>query len=147
VIQRLQLAPVLQQRSRRFCPKGFAAGSDWHRRSCTIGRADPGRPTDGLDPNRSTRCATLINEISRDKIIGDFDPHLGGGDAVCTRAMVIARGRLVATTRQRGWPARSRYHNAVSLQLERPEQLAAAREAVAGLPTVATVEVDERSAS
>jgi len=34
----------------------------------------------------------------------------------------------------------------VSLQLERPRTAAAAREAVAGLPTVATVEVDERSA-
>ena len=40
----------------------------------------------------------------------------------------------------------SRYHNAVSMQLEEPRQLAAARDAVAGLPAVAQVEVSERDA-
>ncbi|TLZ18440.1 MAG: ABC transporter ATP-binding protein [Gammaproteobacteria bacterium] len=43
-------------------------------------------------------------------------------------------------------PARSRYHNAVSMQLEQPGQLAGARDAVAALPAVAQVEVSERDA-
>ena len=146
VIQRLQLAPVLQQ-SIETMSKGF-------RRRVGLAQAivhDPAvlildEPTDGLDPNQKHEVRTLINEISRDKIIVISTHILEEVDAVCTRAMVIARGRLVADDTPAGLAARSRYHNAVSLQLERPEQLAAAREAVAGLPTVATVEVDERSA-
>ncbi len=65
-------------------------------------------------------------------------------DAVCTRAIIIARGRIVADDTPTALAAKSRYHNAVSLQLETPDQLAEARTAVAALPTVAGVEVSER---
>jgi len=101
-------------------------------------------PTDGLDPNQKHEVRTLIGEMSRDKIIVISTHILEEVDAVCTRAMVIARGRLVADDTPAGLAARSRYHNAVSLQLQRPEQLAAAREAMAGVAQVAAVEVDER---
>src|SRR6266478_3534800 len=127
VIQRLELAPVLQQ-------------SIEHDPAVLI----LDEPTDGLDPNQKHEVRTLINEMSRGKIIVISTHILEEVDAVCTRAMVIARGRLVADDTPTGLAARSRYHNAVSLQLERPEQLAVAREAVAALPQVAAVEVDER---
>jgi ABC-2 type transport system ATP-binding protein len=52
----------------------------------------------------------------------------------------------VADDTPQGLAARSRYHNAVSLQLGRPDQLAMARAAVAALPSVAAVEVNERDA-
>ncbi len=144
VIQRLELAPVLQQ-SIETLSKGF-------RRRVGLAQAivhDPAvlildEPTDGLDPNQKHEVRTLINEMSRGKIIVISTHILEEVDAVCTRAMVIARGRLVADDTPAGLAARSRYHNAVSLQLERPEQLAVAREAVAALPQVAAVEVDER---
>ena len=67
-------------------------------------------------------------------------------DAVCTRAIIIARGKVVADDTPQGLATRSRYHNAVSLRLEKPEQLAAARSAIAALPSVAEVEVVEREA-
>jgi len=144
-IERLALAPVLSQTIETLS-KGF-------RRRVGLAQAivhDPpvlilDEPTDGLDPNQKHEVRTLINEISRDKIIVISTHILEEIDAVCTRAMVIARGRLVADDTPAGLAARSRYHNAVSLQLERPEQLAAAREAVAGVPNVSTVEVDERA--
>ncbi|MBV8208819.1 MAG: ABC transporter ATP-binding protein [Burkholderiaceae bacterium] len=144
-IERLALAPVLNQTIETLS-KGF-------RRRVGLAQAivhDPpvlilDEPTDGLDPNQKHEVRTLINEISRDKIIVLSTHILEEVDAVCTRAMVIARGRLVADDTPAGLAARSRYHNAVSLQLERPEQLAAAREAVAGVPNVSTVEVDERA--
>ncbi|HEX4586115.1 MAG TPA: ABC transporter ATP-binding protein [Burkholderiaceae bacterium] len=146
VIQRLQLAPVLQQ-SIETLSKGF-------RRRVGLAQAivhDPAvlimdEPTDGLDPNQKHEVRALINEISRDKIIVISTHILEEVDAVCTRAMVIARGRLVADDTPAGLAARSRYHNAVSLQLQQPAQLGAAREAVAGLAQVAAVEVDERGA-
>jgi ABC-2 type transport system ATP-binding protein len=146
VIARLQLEPVLQQ-SIETLSKGF-------RRRVGLAQAivhDPAvlimdEPTDGLDPNQKHEVRALINEISRDKIIVISTHILEEVDAVCTRAMVIARGRLVADDTPAGLAARSRYHNAVSLQLQLPAQLSAAREAVAGLPQVVAVEVDERGA-
>src|SRR5467141_587165 len=144
VIGRLQLGSVLEQTIETMS-KGF-------RRRVGLAQAivhDPAvlildEPTDGLDPNQKHEVRTLINEMSRGKIIVISTHILEEVDAVCTRAMVIARGRLVADDTPAGLAARSRYHNAVSLQLERPEQLAVAREVVAALPQVAAVEVDER---
>ncbi|MGH8298002.1 MAG: ABC transporter ATP-binding protein [Steroidobacteraceae bacterium] len=144
VIGRLQLASVLEQ-SLETLSKGF-------RRRVGLAQAlvhDPpvlilDEPTDGLDPNQKFEVRTLINEMARDKIIVISTHILEEVDAVCNRAIIIARGRIVADDTPLKLAARSRYYNAVSLQLERPEQLAAARAAVAALPSVADVEVSER---
>ena len=144
VIERLQLASVLEQ-SIETLSKGF-------RRRVGLAQAiihDPpvlilDEPTDGLDPNQKFEVRTLINEMARDKIIVISTHILEEVDAVCNRAIIIARGRIVADDTPLKLAARSRYYNAVSLQLERPEQLAAARAAVAALPSVADVEVSER---
>jgi ABC-2 type transport system ATP-binding protein len=144
VIERLQLASVLEQ-SIETLSKGF-------RRRVGLAQAlihDPpvlilDEPTDGLDPNQKFEVRTLINEMARDKIIVISTHILEEVDAVCNRAIIIARGRIVADDTPVKLAARSRYYNAVSLQLERPEQLAAARAAVAALPSVADVEVSER---
>jgi ABC-2 type transport system ATP-binding protein len=147
VIGRLQLERVLTQTIETLS-KGF-------RRRVGLAQAlihDPpvlilDEPTDGLDPNQKHEVRTLINEMARDKIIVISTHILEEVDAVCTRAIIIARGRIVADDTPQGLATKSRYHNAVSLKLERPEQLAAARAAVAALPSVAEVEVSEREAS
>jgi ABC-2 type transport system ATP-binding protein len=144
VIERLQLASVLEQ-SIETLSKGF-------RRRVGLAQAiihDPpvlilDEPTDGLDPNQKFEVRALINEMARDKIIVISTHILEEVDAVCSRAIIIARGRIVADDTPLKLAARSRYYNAVSLQLERPEQLAATRAAVAALPSVADVEVSER---
>jgi ABC-2 type transport system ATP-binding protein len=143
-IGRLQLATVLEQ-SIETLSKGF-------RRRVGLAQAllqDPpvlilDEPTDGLDPNQKHEVRTLINEMSRDKIIIISTHLLEEVDAVCTRAIIIARGRIVADDTPHGLAARSRYHNAVSLQLEDAADLAAARDAIAALPLVAAVELSER---
>jgi ABC-2 type transport system ATP-binding protein len=101
-------------------------------------------PTDGLDPNQKYEVRQLIDAMARDKIIVISTHILEEVEAVCTRAIIIARGRIVADDTPVGLAARSRYHNAVSLQLEKPEQLGAFRNAVAALPSVAGVEISER---
>jgi ABC-2 type transport system ATP-binding protein len=103
-------------------------------------------PTDGLDPNQKHEVRALINAMARDKIIVISTHLLEEVDAVCTRAIIISRGRIVADDTPAGLAARSRYHNAVSMQLEEPRELASARAAVAALPAVADVEVSERDA-
>src|SRR5579864_9863 len=97
-----------------------------------------------LDQKHEVR--TLINDMARDKIIVISTHILEEVDAVCTRAAIIARGRIVADDTPAGLAARSRYHNAVSMQLEDPTQLTAARSAVGALPAVAAIEVSERDA-
>jgi ABC-2 type transport system ATP-binding protein len=146
VIGRLQLERVLTQTIETLS-KGF-------RRRVGLAQAlihDPpvlilDEPTDGLDPNQKHEVRTLINEMARDKIIVISTHILEEVDAVCTRAIIIARGKVVADDTPQGLAMRSRYHNAVSLRLEQPGQLAAARSAVAALPSVAEVEVVEREA-
>jgi ABC-2 type transport system ATP-binding protein len=146
VIERLQLSQVLEQ-SIETLSKGF-------RRRVGLAQAivhDPpvlilDEPTDGLDPNQKHEVRTLINEMARDKIIVISTHILEEVDAVCSRAIIIARGRIVADDTPLALEARSRYYNAVTLQLERPDQLEAARAAVAALPSVAEVEVSVRDA-
>ncbi len=144
VIGRLQLERVLEQTVETLS-KGF-------RRRVGLAQAildDPpvlilDEPTDGLDPNQKYEVRQLIDEMARDKIIVISTHILEEVEAVCSRAIIIARGRIVADDTPVGLAARSRYHNAVSLQLEKAEQLAAFRSAVAALPSVAGVELSER---
>jgi ABC-2 type transport system ATP-binding protein len=144
VTDRLQLGKVLEQ-SIETLSKGF-------RRRVGLAQAllhNPpvlilDEPTDGLDPNQKHEVRTLINEMARDKIIVISTHILEEVDAVCSRVIIIARGKLVADDTPQGLAAKSRYHNAVSLKLDNAEQLAAVREAIEALPSVAEVEVSER---
>jgi ABC-2 type transport system ATP-binding protein len=53
-------------------------------------------PTDGLDPNQQHDVRRLIRAMAPQKAIVISTHILGEVDAVCTRAIVIARGRVVA---------------------------------------------------
>ena len=53
-------------------------------------------PTDGLDPNQKHEVRALIQRMAPDKAIVISTHILEEVDAVCTRAMIIAAGRVVA---------------------------------------------------
>ena len=53
-------------------------------------------PTDGLDPNQKHEVRTLIDAMARDKIIIISTHILEEVHAVCTRAIIIANGRILA---------------------------------------------------
>ena len=54
-------------------------------------------PTDGLDPNQKHEVRNLIRELGKNKAIV-FSTHiLEEVDAACTRAIIIDRGRIVAS--------------------------------------------------
>jgi ABC-2 type transport system ATP-binding protein len=53
-------------------------------------------PTDGLDPNQKHEVRTLIARMAPEKAIVISTHILEEVDAVCTRAIIIARGRVVA---------------------------------------------------
>jgi ABC-2 type transport system ATP-binding protein len=96
-------------------------------------------PTDGLDPNQKHEVRSLINAMAKDKTIVVSTHILEEVHAVCTRAIVIARGRVLADDTPSGLEARSRFHQAVSLTTPNPLY---AKEALGRLEDVARVEVD-----
>ena len=82
-------------------------------------------PTDGLDPNQKFQVRELIGEMSKDKAIVISTHLLEEVDAVCNRAVVIARGAKVADGTPADLERRSRYYNSVSVHLktDRVDQL------------------------
>lgn len=90
-------------------------------------------PTDGLDPNQKHEVRKLIATLAPDKAIIVSTHILEEVEAVCTRALIIARGRILADGKPAELQARSRLHNAVRLSLPRAQE-AAAIEALRHLP-------------
>tara|TARA_R110000868_G_scaffold2543_1_gene18358 strand:- start:225 stop:1148 length:924 start_codon:yes stop_codon:yes gene_type:complete len=93
-------------------------------------------PTDGLDPNQKHQVRKLIQSLAHDKIVIISTHILEEVSAVCTRAVVIAHGKLLADGTPLALESRSRYHQAVTLVAE--ESLD--KDALAALPGVAGVE-------
>jgi len=141
VIERLQLGGVLHQPIETLS-KGF-------KRRVGLAQAilhDPqalilDEPTDGLDPNQKHEVRTLIRSMARDKIIIISTHILEEVHAVCSRAVIIARGKLLADATPAELEARSRYHRAVSLTAPNAAQL---RDGLARVEGVAAVEINQQ---
>ncbi|MNF53896.1 putative ABC transporter ATP-binding protein YbhF [compost metagenome] len=93
-------------------------------------------PTDGLDPNQKHQVRQLIQSLARDKIVIISTHILEEVTAVCTRALVIASGQVVADGTPFELESRSRYHQAVTLVADGPLDMLA----LAVLPGVAGIE-------
>ncbi|WAJ39011.1 ATP-binding cassette domain-containing protein [Pseudomonas sp. GOM7] len=100
-------------------------------------------PTDGLDPNQKHQVRQLIQGLARDKIVIISTHILEEVTALCTRAVIIAQGRLLADGTPLELESRSRYHQAVTLLADE----ALDQDALAALPGVAGVEENAREHS
>ncbi|PCJ39597.1 MAG: multidrug ABC transporter ATP-binding protein [Moraxellaceae bacterium] len=117
VVMSLQLGSVLNQPIETLS-KGF-------KRRVGLAQAiihDPqvlvlDEPTDGLDPNQKHEVRRLIRNLSKDKIVIVSTHILEEVTAVCTRAMIIADGKLLVDETPAELEARSRYHGAIRLEL------------------------------
>src|SRR5262249_57918456 len=95
-IDKTQLSSVLEQKIDPLS-KGF-------KRRVAIAQAilhDPqvlimDEPTDGLDPNQKHQVRRLIADMAADKAIIVSTHILEEVEAVCSRAVIINRGRIVA---------------------------------------------------
>lgn len=96
-------------------------------------------PTDGLDPNQKHQVRSLIRRMARDKAIVISTHILEEVEAVCTRSVVIAGGRIVFDGTPRDFQRRSRRHNAVEIRLNARSSAKLADE-IATLPGVAAVD-------
>ncbi len=98
-------------------------------------------PTDGLDPNQKYEVRRLIEAMAPDKAIIVSTHILEEVEAVCTRAVVIARGRVVADAHPDDLRRRSPRHNAVRVRLP-ADAAERARTAIAALDPVREVQVN-----
>ncbi len=96
-------------------------------------------PTDGLDPNQKHHVRELIKNLARDKIVIISTHILEEVTAVCTRAIIISSGRIVADGTPAELEAKSRYHQAVRVALNEQYDLHAD---LAGVPGIAGVEAE-----
>ena len=74
-------------------------------------------PTDGLDPNQKHEVRQLIREMSENKAIVISTHLLEEVGAVCSRAIIISRGKIVADGTPEELEARSTFYNAVSIRV------------------------------
>ena len=145
VIEALHLAPVLNQVIDTLS-KGF-------KRRVGLAQAiihDPevlilDEPTDGLDPNQKHEVRELIRSMATNKMIVLSTHILEEVEAVCTRAIIIANGSIIADDTPEQLTRRSRYHNAVRLSVGANENLDQAQAALAQLVSIDGVEVDPSS--
>ena len=96
-------------------------------------------PTDGLDPNQKYEMRTVITAMRPDKAIIISTHLLEEVEAVCSRAIIIAHGRILADGTPAELAQRSHHHNAVRLGIAGGAD-ANIRAEVATLPGVAAVE-------
>ena len=96
-------------------------------------------PTDGLDPNQKHEVRRLIRGMATDKAIVVSTHILEEVDALCTRAVVIARGRIVADATPEELRRRSRFHHAVRVTLP-AQRVVELQGVLAGVPQIAAIE-------
>jgi ABC-2 type transport system ATP-binding protein len=96
-------------------------------------------PTDGLDPNQKHEVRTLIRRMAPDKAIVISTHVLEEVEAVCTRAIIIADGRILEDKTPAQLLARSRHHGAVRLTVA-GDGLAGVERALTELRNVSHVE-------
>ena len=145
VIEALHLGPVLDQ-SIDTLSKGF-------KRRVGLAQAilhDPkvlilDEPTDGLDPNQKHEVRELIRSMAANKLIVLSTHILEEVEAVCTRAIIIANGSILADDTPEQLARRSRSHNAVRLCVGANESFDQVQAALVQLVSVDSVEVDRGS--
>ncbi len=95
-------------------------------------------PTDGLDPNQKHLVRKLITDMAKDKAIIVSTHILEEVEAVCTRAIVIDRGRIVADGTAEDLMQRMPYHNAVAVRVDanKADAISAALAGVANVDKV-----------
>jgi ABC-2 type transport system ATP-binding protein len=96
-------------------------------------------PTDGLDPNQKYEMRKIITTMRPQKATIISTHLLEEVEAVCSRAIIIAHGRILADGTPARLAQRSRHHNAVRLGIAGAAD-ANVRAELAALPGVAAVE-------
>ncbi|NVZ69706.1 ABC transporter ATP-binding protein [Pseudomonas costantinii] len=98
-------------------------------------------PTEGLSPDQRFKFRALIQSLTEEMTVIIASRHCDDVSNLCTRALVIANGRLMADTPLPDLQRNSRHYRAVTLSAETPLDLLA----LAVLPGVAGIEEDRHT--
>lgn len=79
-------------------------------------------PTDGLDPNQKKDVRDLIQSMAEDKAIIISTHILEEVEVICSRAMIIDAGKIVADGSPSDLEAKSKRHNSVRLTVSAEDQ-------------------------
>lgn len=93
-------------------------------------------PTDGLDPNQKHQVRDLIRSLPGERTVIISTHILEEVDALCTHAIIINQGQLVAQGTPLELESQSRYHQAVTLVADEPLD----EQALLALPNVVGLE-------
>jgi ABC-2 type transport system ATP-binding protein len=83
-------------------------------------------PTDGLDPNQKHVVRSMIREMAARKVIVISTHILEEVEAICSRAIIITNGRIVANGTPDELKAHSDSHGAVEVTVKHPTDRVAA---------------------
>ncbi|VGO20214.1 ABC transporter ATP-binding protein [Pontiella sulfatireligans] len=75
-------------------------------------------PTEGLDPNQKQVVRDMIREMASERVVMLSTHVLEEVEAICTRAIIVSNGRVVADDTPAALKARSSQYNAVTLSAE-----------------------------
>lgn len=106
-------------------------------------------PTDGLDPNQKHEVRLMIRKMSAEKAIILSTHILEEMETVCTRAIVIANGHIVADDTPEKLKTRSSLHGAITLSVRGndTEGFAAFVKTVSGVKSVSFLEKTDKQFS
>jgi len=98
-------------------------------------------PTDGLDPNQKHEVRQMIRQMSTEKAIILSTHILDEVDAICTRAIIIDNGHIVADDTPENLRKKSPSAGAVSLSLATtdPDQIIKTMEALDGINDIKVI--------
>ncbi len=97
-------------------------------------------PTDGLDPNQKHEVRRLIANMAHDKIVIISTHILEEVEAVCSRALIIAHGKLLADGSPDELQSRSHYHGAIQIEFDGEQARGSCRNALQSLAGVKALE-------
>jgi ABC-2 type transport system ATP-binding protein len=133
VVERLNLRDVVHQTietlSKGYQRRVALAAAIMHEPSVLI----LDEPTDGLDPNQKHDVRMLIRELSKDRTILLSTHILEEIESTCTRAIIIARGKMLIDARPDELIAKSRYDRAISMKVQDTIAARAALDGMAGI--------------
>ena len=141
MVERLQLGTVLHKPidtlSKGFKRRVGLAQAILHKPDLLI----LDEPTDGLDPNQKQEVRSLLAEMASDTAIVISTHILEEVEALCTRAIVIAQGKVIADATPAELEARSRWHNAVGLRTATADT-EKVKAALSGLDQIADIKTE-----
>ncbi|MDA1090368.1 MAG: ABC transporter ATP-binding protein [Proteobacteria bacterium] len=99
-------------------------------------------PTDGLDPNQKHQVRKLIRDMSADRAIIISTHILEEVEAVCSRTVIIAHGRLLADGTPEELLARAPDHNTVMITVD-ADKADAVKQSLGDIETIKSIKIEK----